>query len=64
MTIIRRLMWPGVLIALIGASVAVHVIMLVVIHMHPGMTQDMRQAPPSSPALTESPSTEPSPPHQ
>lgn len=43
MKFIKRAMWPGVLYALIGASVAVHAIMFIVIHANPGMTQDLRK---------------------
>lgn len=56
MTVIKRAMWPGILIALVGASVAVHIIMFIVIHANPAMTQDMRkiETPSPSPIVGES----------
>lgn len=40
---LKRLVWPGVLFVLIGASVTMHVVMLIVINTNPVMIQDLRQ---------------------
>lgn len=43
MKAIKRIVWPGVLFVLIGASVMMHVVMLIVINTNPVMIQDLRQ---------------------
>ncbi|HRP62021.1 MAG TPA: hypothetical protein PK400_01875 [Phycisphaerales bacterium] len=53
MKTLKRIVWPGVLFVLIGASVTMHVVMLIIINTNPVMIQDLRQIEQPTPVSME-----------